>query len=350
MELISHFYPSLAICLFLAYTIRCNPNFARPDSRYFMLALHLVIVLIGADVAELLLSTLPYFTQWRVFFSVVGYALRPAALYCLVFILRPCLSRKAAVWLSLPLACHVLLLLTAFFTPWVFGYTADNQLFRGPLGLLPFGVCFFYLVLLLYFSLDFSAGRGRLSLPAAVALCFNFVITAALSVWLGSDALFCAGLTIDIAYLYLSLYIHRNNLDELTGAYVRRCFHLDAKRDAASLCALISLDMNNLKVINDTGGHHAGDAVLSELGRRVRSVLPPENTDFYRVGGDEFMIICRRMEEDEVQKLTREIRRAVSDTGFGMAVGYTMHGGDIEATAAAADAAMYLDKNREKGV
>lgn len=114
MELISHFYPSLAICLFLAYTIRCNPNFARPDSRYFMLALHLVIVLIGADVAELLLSTLPYFTQWRVFFSVVGYALRPAALYCLVFILRPCLSRKAAVWLSLPLACHVLLLLTAF--------------------------------------------------------------------------------------------------------------------------------------------------------------------------------------------------------------------------------------------
>lgn len=183
-----------------------------------------------------------------------------------------------------------------------------------------------------------------------MALCFNFVITAALSVWLGSDALFCAGLTIDIAYLYLSLYIHRNNLDELTGAYVRRCFHLDAKRDAASLCALISLDMNNLKVINDTGGHHAGDAVLSELGRRVRSVLPPENTDFYRVGGDEFMIICRRMEEDEVQKLTREIRRAVSDTGFGMAVGYTMHGGDIEATAAAADAAMYLDKNREKGV
>lgn len=143
MELISHFYPSLAICLFLAYTIRCNPNFARPDSRYFMLALHLVIVLIGADVAELLLSTLPYFTQWRVFFSVVGYALRPAALYCLVFILRPCLSRKAAVWLSLPLACHVLLLLTAFFTPWVFGYTADNQLFRGPLGLFPFGVCFF---------------------------------------------------------------------------------------------------------------------------------------------------------------------------------------------------------------
>ena len=85
-------------------------------------------------------------------------------------------------------------------------------------------------------------------------------------------------------------------IDSLTGLRNHRAFHEDMARDlreaaaSGSPLALILLDVDGLKAVNDTRGHQAGDdhltALATELSRRV-----PERACVYRVGGDEFAVI-----------------------------------------------------------
>ena len=85
-------------------------------------------------------------------------------------------------------------------------------------------------------------------------------------------------------------------VDALTGIANRRTFDerlalsfAEARRGGPAF-AVLALDLDHFKVINDTLGHAAGDAVLAEVGRRLRSVV--RETDLVaRLGGDEFAIL-----------------------------------------------------------
>lgn len=92
--------------------------------------------------------------------------------------------------------------------------------------------------------------------------------------------------------------------DPLTGA-VTRPLLLDHARQALLrleredlFVALLFLDLDRLKPINDTLGHHVGDAVLRELARRVSGLLRPVDT-LARLGGDEFAVLVGDLKEPE---------------------------------------------------
>ncbi len=87
------------------------------------------------------------------------------------------------------------------------------------------------------------------------------------------------------------------NIDDLTGLANRACFNtalggLDCA-DPGSW-ALLALDLDNLKVVNDTFGHHAGDILLREVAARIAAACAPDRT--FRLGGDEFAIIVQSPE------------------------------------------------------
>lgn len=92
--------------------------------------------------------------------------------------------------------------------------------------------------------------------------------------------------------------------DALTGLANRRGFEvalngaLDrAKRGQGGLAVLL-LDLDDFKSINDTLGHSIGDDLLVEIARRMRLVV--RNDDFLcRLGGDEFVVVARNLERDE---------------------------------------------------
>ena len=75
--------------------------------------------------------------------------------------------------------------------------------------------------------------------------------------------------------------------------------------------ALICIDLDGFKQVNDKYGHGAGDILLSQVAQRLKQQLRPEDL-FARMGGDEFMIIVRGLEQDRVGPLADRLIDSVS--------------------------------------
>ena len=107
------------------------------------------------------------------------------------------------------------------------------------------------------------------------------------------------------------------DLDALTGLHNRRFFHETLAREVARArryeraLALIVLDLDDFKEINDRIGHLAGDEVLAEAAERVREVVRSADIAC-RVGGDEFAVILPESTPDDADQLYRRIQHNVS--------------------------------------
>jgi len=108
-----------------------------------------------------------------------------------------------------------------------------------------------------------------------------------------------------------------SELDSLTGLSNRRVFHELLAREVARSrrygrrLALIVIDLDDFKRINDRVGHLAGDAVLAEVAARLRGCI--RSTDIgCRVGGDEFAVILPESTRGDADHLAARIERAVA--------------------------------------
>ncbi len=158
--------------------------------------------------------------------------------------------------------------------------------------------------------------------------------------------LFGVQVSIAIDHLYVIDELARaSTRDALTGIGNRR--HADAL--LASLQpgdALVVLDMDHLKTVNDTKGHAAGDQVLQELSGHLRAVLRDSDTSA-RLGGDEFLVVARRAHADPLAVATRILRGWDGQGGFTtLSAGVALHEADIPTaeTFDRADRALYAAK------
>ncbi|HBM29607.1 MAG TPA: histidine kinase [Halomonas sp.] len=122
--------------------------------------------------------------------------------------------------------------------------------------------------------------------------------------------------------------------------------------------ALLLLDLNHFKEINDTAGHDVGDLVLKEVAQRFRSVLPADDY-LARLGGDEFVVICRGVHDDVSAMQTADILCASlhqpmvieqHSSELSVSVGislYPDHGQSAQALLKHADIAMYQAKRQK---
>ncbi len=121
--------------------------------------------------------------------------------------------------------------------------------------------------------------------------------------------------------------------------------------------AFLLADLDHLKQINDRLGHVAGDAALTELGRRLPSELRAVDVAA-RVGGDEFAIILPDTNEEGAREIGERIRHAVRDhtyvgatrvgISFGVAI-YDRDGHTLDDLTRVADQALYRAKRRGAG-
>jgi diguanylate cyclase (GGDEF)-like protein/PAS domain S-box-containing protein len=111
---------------------------------------------------------------------------------------------------------------------------------------------------------------------------------------------------------------HLADHDALSGVYNRRRFEQELERELAHAAtrggrgAVLLLDVDRFKSINDTLGHATGDAVISELGRTLSERL--RTTDVVaRLGGDEFAVLLRRVDAADANEVAYSLRELASE-------------------------------------
>ena len=151
------------------------------------------------------------------------------------------------------------------------------------------------------------------------------------------------------------------DLDALTGLHNRRYFHETLGREVARAqrydrqLALVVLDLDDFKAINDRIGHLTGDAVIAESAERVRDVVRTADIAC-RVGGDEFAVILPESTLADADQLYRRLQAAVSARPIGQAGPLSFSAGVAELKPEddpttffeRADEALYAAKERGK--
>lgn len=115
---------------------------------------------------------------------------------------------------------------------------------------------------------------------------------------------------------------HQSQIDSLTGLFNRRAFEKKiheeferSKRYHNPLSVLI-FDLDNFKSINDTYGHHGGDAALVKISETLREMT--RQSDFSaRFGGEEFVMILPETDQDNALLVANKIHGAVRSSSFG---------------------------------
>jgi diguanylate cyclase (GGDEF)-like protein/putative nucleotidyltransferase with HDIG domain len=154
--------------------------------------------------------------------------------------------------------------------------------------------------------------------------------------------------------------------DPLTGLPNTRFMFMHLTRELARAerlkaeVALLVMDLDNFKEINDNHGHHVGDRALREVATVLRSGIRPYDI-CVRYAGDEFIVVLSGCGADEAERKRVELQRTVDEVLFearpgrrlplAISVGaaiYPQDGDTYEALLATADSRMYRDKSRRK--
>lgn len=153
------------------------------------------------------------------------------------------------------------------------------------------------------------------------------------------------------------------HLDNLTGLGNRRLFNLELHRSLKRLkatgkpFALLMLDLDKFKQVNDTMGHDIGDHVLKTIADRMKKTV--RNSDnIMRLGGDEFAIILEDCTETTACMVADKISQAISEpivsdnktitlhTSIGIALAQH-HGDSMDSLIKKSDEAMYISKTTQ---
>ena len=153
-------------------------------------------------------------------------------------------------------------------------------------------------------------------------------------------------------------------IDELTGLYNRRGFlavteqHVAAIRRDKKVPIVVYADLDGLKEINDSFGHHEGDRALAGAAEILKETFRSSDI-LARLGGDEFIVLAAIAQDESAESLTRRLQEQFSisntlngrpyDLSVSVGVAHFENGDrfSIEDLMAQADRAMYEDKRRK---
>ena len=324
--------------------------------KYTRIAIALLILSCLVHNIELWVQGIPYATFWRAFLTSCKYVLYPLMVTSLIPIMCPFKSlnnTKGKIILFAPLVICSILYFTSYSTHLVFyievmddGMTVFSG---GPLRYLPY-VCFvgyfiFYVVQILIYLKNYSL-KNRLIFIYIVIGSFLAVLVYRIC---GNNDNFNGIFTASLLLFFLLYYILRSSIDPLTGLLNRQAYYQEMQQHAHHINYIVSIDMNNLKYINDTYGHEKGDVALKTISK-IFSTYSGQHSLVFRIGGDEFIIFYTKVAEEDVLKNIENMTNKLKETEYSCAFGYTKKGplDDFQASIREADYYMYKNKRKMK--
>ena len=285
-----------------------------------MIFLIAVIFVLSVSVFfEFYLDKIGQMRELRMVLMSLRYSATPFIIAMILFTL----VKKARWHVFIPAIALTVVNVISIFTGIVFGLSESGELQRGPLGYLPFiavGAYSFFLV----FVLIRQSNKQATEIIPIVFLSFAFVTGLILPFVLGKDysVIFCTTIAIALFVYYVFSILQQTKKDALTGLLNRHAYYAELADNPKDITALVSIDMNGLKRVNDTGGHDAGDEAILTLAMCFMRAAKSRQL-VYRVGGDEFVIVCRKTDESDVKQLIERIEKNVSATVYSCSIGYS---------------------------
>ena len=290
---------------------------------------------------EELFSRLDHPTVWRILFSAICYSLRPI----IVLLIIALVCKRLPKFVLIPAAINVLLSFSALFSNVVFYFNELNSFQRGPLGYSAYVVSVLYILGLLVVTIRTRPDHSKEESTIAFFIT-GTAIGAAFMAYKGYDQLANPTYAVEIMLYYLYTYGQFTKRDGLTGLYNRQSFYGDMEKNPDAIAGVVSIDMNELKWLNDNCGHAAGDKALKTVSE-IFVKCAKESGKIYRIGGDEFIIFYRKRFANQMPKIVEDMRKAIDDAGYSCAFGLS-EGKAIKDMIREADELMYQDKARIK--
>ncbi|MFL6631638.1 MAG: putative bifunctional diguanylate cyclase/phosphodiesterase [Massilia sp.] len=154
--------------------------------------------------------------------------------------------------------------------------------------------------------------------------------------------------------------------DPLTGLANRRLLAesglsmLESLRAKDARCAVLFIDVDRFKLVNDVYGHDIGDEILKKVALRLDRCLPPSSIAS-RLGGDEFIVLlpdvhdvadAERCAQAVLAELHEPVRVGLNEVDVSASIGISLfpdHGHDLESLVKCADLAMYVSRRAREG-
>lgn len=246
---------------------------------------------------------------------------------------------------------NMLLCFSSIYNGCIFRYDDEGYYDLGTLSIIPYFLSGVYLLILLSASfVKFRIGFRAESL--FIFVLSLWVVTAVVMNTVYDFKFLVSGMAVlSSMFYYLFFSMQTLTRDALTNALNRHSFYKDIQNFKKHQMYIIAMDLNGLKQINDTLGHDEGDKAILTVAETAMSLIPMK-CRFYRLGGDEFEILCPNMTKDEVERIIADLKMTIEERSYSIAAGYGEYtkGMDFDEVFRKVDAVMYEDKSRMKAV
>ena len=211
---------------------------------------------------EFYLAKIKMHNDIRITMMAIRYSATPLIIAFLLYTL----VKKARWYVFIPAIILTIINVISIFTGIVFSIGADGELVRGPLGYLPYvGVGVYFVVFV--FVLIWQSDKQATDIIPIALLAFAFISGLIFPFIIGKEysQIFVTTIAIGLFVYYVFLIFRLTKKDTLTGLYNRQAYYAAIRNNPKDINAIISIDMNGLKTINDNEGHLAGDKALLTL-------------------------------------------------------------------------------------
>ena len=346
-----NFIPVL-ITVFLLFFINVNFKFEQHLAKQMVPCVILLLSLIVMDNLDYYAydSSIPEF--WHRLFAMLGYDIRIFLMVGLINIAygRQITKKVFTKVTYIPAVLNALIILPCLFSDIVFFYKENGDIGRGPLAFTPHIICAMYIFFLFYLAIN-SVRLDRKTEAGILFLCALVTVLAVLvETFFNLRGILIGVIALDITFYYLYLHIEHFRFDNLTKVLNRDSFYADVKQyGEEKITHVLSIDVNDLKLTNDTKGHAAGDKLIKDVADILRESLD-DSCYLYRVGGDEFVVLCLLRSNDEVKEMVQRMYKKIDDAGYSLAIGWQTVTSDISINEAYknADREMYQTKAKMK--
>ena len=370
------FYTALTLLSWMALAVLCilvyeNSWIPKEDKHRFYLTYGLIALSALAEWIGIQLSGNEQFPTWLL-----------ALVKCADYILTP-LAGGAVVaqmnmrnrWnkaLMLVLAVNTVLQLVACFNSWMVVIDEHNRYSHGPLYIVYILIYLFVIALTAVEFLVFGLAYRKQNRASLFAVFLLVIAGIGMQEIFGGECRTAyAALTMGVALMFIHyaefykmtadehIQLQHNQLmkDALSGVFSRHAYMKALEKYKASESmpddlAVLAIDINGLKTVNDTVGHEAGDELIIGAARCIEHTVGNKGK-CYRIGGDEFVVLAQ-MEKDEAAETLLRLKQE-SDKwseskriGLSLSAGYALakehQGLTVEELVKKADREMYVAK------